>query len=262
MGFLNNLIGWCNENQGFAIVALTFIYVVATISIYRATKSSVRVSEKAVRVSDESVSAVYDGIDLQNYTRKQNVRIQLYEIRRKVFSEFMKAIQVLKDNEYSQITVQLIDSFVKQSESEKHNIDFQFKDIGHVFGKQYNAKVQDFSERTKKVAEQIELCKRIYQETYFYINGQDMGYRKETKGKDIYKDLRIYISEHGDFSYNKEFRDICEKNIIAISEHDEHKQYNYYDEHIKRRDLILEFEKRYKEICHLLENELYLNDIE
>lgn len=221
-GFLNFLISWCNSNQGFAIVVLTLIYVLTTRKIAKANQDSVWAMKESVMAANDSTDVAYQNIDFQDQMRKQNVRITLYEIRIRVYDHFVKAINTLRSNDYSRLNIIAKDIAAQITNTEKLDVDFNFKEIGYVFGKEYNDKIDNLLKSAGEVARQISLFKDIERESIV----------------------------------NKE-----NSNSVIIEENGIKKSYNFKKEKEKRIALIKDFEKEYQAICEQLEKELYLNYI-
>lgn len=59
MELLNTIITWGNSNQGFIMVVLTAIYVVATVFIYSANNKSAKATEKALKQNSEIRDGIY-----------------------------------------------------------------------------------------------------------------------------------------------------------------------------------------------------------
>ena len=81
-----NIIEWCNENNGFIMAMLTFVYVAATIVICWLNKKAAEAAQRQITEAEE----------MQKITLKiqeQNVAIQLFEKRYEVYSLLAKWIQ-------------------------------------------------------------------------------------------------------------------------------------------------------------------------
>ncbi len=90
---MQKFINLCNDNQGFIMIVLTAIYVLATISIYRANRKSTKIMEKSLLASEDSASAMYDNIDLDQFIQNQNARIQLFNLRIEVYKKIEKILK-------------------------------------------------------------------------------------------------------------------------------------------------------------------------
>lgn len=205
-------------------------------------------------------------IDIQKQnqkTHKQNVGIQLFEVRKNVLSDFQKSVAIMRDNNYSQFTIEVLDMFVNENENQRYNIDFKFSNIGYVFGKKYNDEVIKFVESAREVAKQIELFEEVEHEILWQRDSNTgLTPRTDDEKLDIYRDLRIAISNNEHLNASKSFKKISKKNIITLENYKGKITYDYYEELTNKKTLIIEFEKKYEEIYKSLENELYLNDID
>lgn len=86
MALFNTIIAWCNSNQGFIMVVLTAIYVVATIFIYRANNKSAKATEETLKQNSK--------------IQKQNVNIQLFNDRLGLYN----SIKILLENKHNRIS--------------------------------------------------------------------------------------------------------------------------------------------------------------
>lgn len=80
---IQDIIKWCNENNGFVMTVLTFVYVIATIFIYRANKRSANAMIKSNIHSN-------DLYDQNRLIQKQNLDIQLFNDRYQLYEDIKK----------------------------------------------------------------------------------------------------------------------------------------------------------------------------
>ena len=97
------MIEWLNSNQGFLIVLLTAIYVIATLLIYTANKKSTK--------------AMCNNIELEKNIQEQNLKIALFEKRYEIYIKLKDFVFIARNAE--SCTNELIrefDSVIKRAE--------------------------------------------------------------------------------------------------------------------------------------------------
>lgn len=210
---LNTTIAWCNSNQGFIMVVLTAIYVIATIFIYRANNKSAKATERTLKQNS----------DIQ----RQNVNIQLFSDRFDLYNN----IKIILENKHNRISK----SFqVSNKVLSKINLNNEIEDstilkVKYLFSDECYMKL---SKVVKIINEVSCICHDI---NYIY----DL-IEKDITDSDFISEIKSFVQgyEQDALSEAQEenFKKLC----------NEYQHYNFYEmyKEMVKLEAKLEFEKR------------------
>lgn len=225
---MGEFITWLNANQGAVMALLTLTYVITTILLL--------VSNRRQRKQNKNI-------------QKQNVRVQLFEKRYEVYKETEEFFMELMKNDYDGLKILAL---IMASEEDEYDFDFGFIKILHLFG----VSTYDSAKELYVIAGDISRKIRELSKVYEYTISRD----KEEEFKQFVKITPKEILIKPD----AKLKAICDKYELRDIKlgNEEDRDYNYYDLHIKKGELIAGFIRDYNHLLKSMEKELHMDYVE
>lgn len=191
MGWLLNIIDICNHNDGFIMGLLTMVYVVATIFICIFNYKSAKEAGKQIEAG--------------NLIQKQNVDMQLFEMRKKLISELEEELV---------IKVQFFTNTLLGNCSEKkyeEKVIALLKEIPYLFQKEDFESVYQANECLNDIQRYLAEYNKKYSE-FVFIFFKDDYEEKLKKFNDITKDFFNNVIDENNYksiSNTIDAEDLC-----------------------------------------------------
>lgn len=200
------MIIWLNNNEGFAISLLTFLYLLATVLIYSANSKNNR---------------------LQKKIQKQNVDIQLFNERNDVYNQIK--------NKINKPFYNIADIFNGNSNIDKSSFDedILFKAKYLFFESAYNQLII-VNDLIRKTLSLLKIIEKYYERL-----------KRNSETKDSFKKYLDLYYQTGQFTeiYNTEFKELTSAYIYEITVDSTIIKINFYDYFININKLMHEFSK-------------------
>ena len=197
MDWLLHIIEVCNNNDGFVMGLLTFVYVAATILI--------------CRFNFKSAKAASDQIEASNLIQKQNIDIQLFEMRKKLICDLEEALAI----KVQYFTKKLRGSNTEEKYEEK--VITLLRELPYLFKKDDF----EFVYQANDCLNEIQRCLIEYNKKYsefVFVFFRDDYEEKLKKFKDVTKDFLDNVIDESNYksiSNSVDAKEMCECIIVA-----------------------------------------------